>query len=288
VSADPRSRTRSRLFSLALACFPPHFRERYGEDMAELFDDQRRAARAESGAAGVAALWLRTLPAMVRAGLLERHTPDPLAPTPSYPEPGEKMLETLTADLRFALRMLRKSPVFAVVSVLCISIGSGAVTTIYSAMNALVLRPLPGATNGGALIRMERKEPGGNDGVSASYPLYELLRDRARTLDGVVAWGKGSFTIRSADEEGVEIYGNFVTANFFDVLAVRPLVGRFFVAEEGRTELMHPVIVISERVWRARFNGDAGVVGRPLSVNGHPYTIVGVAPALFQGCVLYK
>src|SRR4029079_11152586 len=100
-----------------------------------------------------------------------------------------RMLETLMADLRFAGRMLRKSPVFTIVSVLCIAIGSGAVTTIFSAMNALVLRPLPGATAASELVRLERKASNSEAGTSASYPLFDWLRTRTRTLDGVAAWG---------------------------------------------------------------------------------------------------
>ena len=189
----------------------------------------------------------------------------------------------MLADLRFALRLLRRSPSFAIVAVLCIALGSGAVTTIYSAMNAMVLRPLPGATEPGRLVRMERKEPGKRDGVSASYPFYEYLRDRTRTLDGMLAWGKGSFTVRRHDEPGSEIYGHFVSGNFFSVLGVRPLLGRFFLPEEDRTELTHPVIVVSEGFWKSRLGADSSLVGREIIVNGHPFTLVGVAPAEFRG-----
>ena len=272
-----------RLFALALRSFPRAFRDEFGRDMTDVFVDQLAEARRAGGVRGIAGLWLRTIPGMVRAGLGERRASAPRPRDTSQCAHGDRMLETLVADLRYAGRMLRKSPVFAVVAVLCISIGSGAVTTIFSAMNALVLRPLPGAANGAELVRMERKRVGGNDGVSASYPLYKLLRDRTHMLTGVAAWGKASFTVRSGNDTGIEVYGNLVTGNFFSLLGVRPVAGRFFLPEEDETELAHPVIVISERLWRSRFNGDAGIVGRPLSVNGHPYTVVGVAPAAFAG-----
>ena len=193
------------------------------------------------------------------------------------------MLETLNADLRFASRILRKSPVFAIVSVLCISIGAGAVTTIFSAMNALVLRPLPGAADASRLVRLERKRPGGNDGVSASYVFYNRLRTRTRSLDGIAAWGHGSFAVRTPSDDGGEVYGGFVTGNFFDVLGVRPALGRFFAADEDRVELERPVVVISERLWRARLHADQNAIGGTLLVNSHPYTIIGVAPAVFEG-----
>src|SRR4051794_8052360 len=112
------------------------------------------------------------------------------------------MRESLMLDLRFAGRMLRKSPVFTVVAAFCIAIGSGAMATIFSAMNALVLRPLAGAADAGQLVRMERKRPGGNDGVSASYPLYQRISARARSVSGIGAWGKGAFTLRAGQGVG--------------------------------------------------------------------------------------
>ena len=138
------------------------------------------------------------------------------------------MLETLSADLRFASRILtQESRVRDRLGPLCISIGAGAVTTIFSAMNALVLRPLPGAADASRLVRMERKRPGGNDGVSASYVFYDRLRTRTRSLDGIAAWGHGSFAVRTPSDDAGEVYGGFVTGNFFDVLGVRPTLGVF-------------------------------------------------------------
>src|SRR5688572_24399309 len=155
------------------------------------------------------------------------------------------MLESLTNDLHFAGRVLRKAPLFTIVAVMCISLGSGAVTTVFSAINAMVLRPLPGAEDAGSLFRFERKEPGKNDGISASHPYYEYLRDRTRTLDGLLAWGKASLSLRPAGtgEMGTAVYGSYVSGNFFSVLGVRPLLGRFFLPEEDRADLANPVIV---------------------------------------------
>jgi len=190
---------------------------------------------------------------------------------------GIRMRDSLMMDLRFAGRMLRKSPVFTIVAASCIAIGSGAMATIFSAMNALVLRPLPGAADAARLVRMERKRPGGNDGVSASYPLYQWISARARSLSAVAASGKGAFTLRAGEGVGVAVYGNFVTDNFFNVLGVRPKVGRFFAPRE------EPVIVVSEGFWRSYLGADSSAIGREIAVNGHRYTLVGVAPSEFQG-----
>jgi hypothetical protein len=153
--------------------------------MRDLFSDQLHAERRRSGRAGVARVWRRTLPSLGRAALLEGR--DALRERRAAAGIGNRsdgMFQTLTDDLRFAPRVLRKSPTFTVVSVLCISLGSGAVTTIFSGMNAVILRPLPGASDGTRLVAFERRSVDGGEGASASYRLYELLRDRETTLDG--------------------------------------------------------------------------------------------------------
>jgi putative ABC transport system permease protein len=188
------------------------------------------------------------------------------------------MLASFAADLRFALRVFRKNPLVTVVVVLCIAIGSGAVTAIYSVMNALVLQPLSGAADAARLVRIERKAPHENDGTSASYPLYEYLAERSRSLSGLAAWSKGSFTIGRTRSAGTTVYGNFVTPNFFTVLGVRPRLGRFPGIEEPS-----PVIVVSEGFWRTALGGDSAVIGRDVLVNGRHFTLVGVAPAPFRG-----
>lgn len=193
------------------------------------------------------------------------------------------MLDTLGADLRLAGRMLRKSPTFTIVAAACIAVGSGAVTTIFSAMNALVLRPLAGTRDGGRMVRIERTRPGSRDRVAVSYPYYEQLRNRTRTLTGVVAWSKVALTLRRGDEAGVAVYGSLVSGNMFTVLGVRPALGRFFSPDEDRTELTHPVIVVSESFWRSYLGADSSVVGRTIVVNGQPFTLIGVAPRAFQG-----
>ncbi|MEO8452809.1 MAG: ABC transporter permease [Gemmatimonadota bacterium] len=194
----------------------------------------------------------------------------------------ENVVGTAFADLRYALRVLRKAPVFTAVAIVVIAVGSGAVTTIFSAMNAIVLRPLPGTTDPGRLIGLERHRPDANDGISASYEYFDYLRRNAHSLDGLAAWSKVTFAISSGGE-GIAVYGNMVSGNYFSVLGVRPALGRFFTPEEDRTPLTHPVLVVSHAFWRTRLGGDSGVVGRPVTVNGLRYTIVGVAPPAFHG-----
>lgn len=162
-----------RAFAALVRGFPTSFRDRFGDDMRELFRDQLRAARVEVGTVGVVRLWLSTIPSLARAILLEhrdaiRGRRRVARTIPPRPARTDGMLITLTNDLRFAGRVLRKSPVFTVVAVLAISLGTGAVTTIFSGINALLLRPLPGTTDAGRLVAFDRRTPDYREGASAS------------------------------------------------------------------------------------------------------------------------
>jgi predicted permease len=294
MSHMPHRRSMSeRAFAVLVALFPREFRDRFGDDMRDLFRDQWRAARTRNGTRGVANLWLSTIPSLFRALALERRdgmrdraraaarTRAALAAS-SFTTRSDPMLQTLMSDVRFAGRMLRKSPVFAIVAVVAISLGSGAVTTIFSAMNAIVLRPLPGTTDGARLFLFDRRTPDFKEGVSGSYAFYRHLRDGTRTLDGLAAWGNVNLTIATRGE-GIAVYGNIVSGNFFSVLGTRPALGRFFSPDEDRTPLANPVVVVSHSFWISHLGADSSVIGRPVNVNGHPYTVIGVAPPGFRG-----
>jgi predicted permease len=194
----------------------------------------------------------------------------------------ENVVGTAAADLRFAGRMLRKSPVFTIVVVLVIALGSGAVTTMFSALNALLLRPIPGVGNPDRLVEIQPVRPDGQILQQGSYLTYQSLRDRSQTLDAVAAWGRVSLTI-AAGGEGASIGGNMVSGNFFESLGVRPALGRFFAPDETRTPLSHPVIVVSYAFWKSRLGSDPAAIGRTLLVNGTPFTLVGIAPEEFSG-----
>ena len=166
--------------------------------------------------------------------------------------------------------------------VLVVALGSGAVATVFSAMNALLLRPLPGVADPATLIALQ---PARRDGVTSEqigWTRYLLLRDHARTVEGVAVWGRAPFTIAAGDA-GTSVLGNLVSANYFAVLGVEPALGRFFTPEENRTPGTHPVLVVSHAFWRTRLGGDPGAIGRRVSVNGHPFTVIGVAPPAFRG-----
>jgi predicted permease len=195
-------------------------------------------------------------------------------------------MHSILHDLRFAVRMLRKSPVFTVIAVLVITLGTGAVTTIFSMANAIALRPLPGVSNVDDLVEVHRTVPergiDGNDWVS--YPLYRYLRDgaAARRIADVAAWSMMPLTITTSDES-IAAQGTIATGNYFGVLGVRPALGRFFTPDEDGTPGANPVVVISHKFWTTRLGADSSVIGRTVRVNGYAFTVVGVAPPKFGG-----
>jgi predicted permease len=178
--------------------------------------------------------------------------------------------------------MLARTPLFTAVAVLCIALGAGAVTTIFSAMNAVVLRPLPGAADPGRLVDIERRSQDGSERAQASYSLYEQMRNGSKTMDDVAAWSKVDLSI-GIDGRGHAVYGNIVSGNFFRVLGVKPALGRFFLPQEDRTPLTHPVVVVAHSFWKRQLGADPNAIGKAVTVNGHPFTIVGVAPPGFRG-----
>ena len=194
----------------------------------------------------------------------------------------ESVLGTTFRDVRIAARMLRKNPVFTAVVVSVIAIGSGAVTTIFSAMNAILLRPVPGVASPGRLVTLEPIRQDGTTVEQGSYQLYTDLRDHVQTLASVSAWGRVALTV-AVDGPGIAAGGHMVTAGYFESLGVRPAAGRFFAAEEVTAPGSHPVIVVSHAFWRLHLGGSERAIGRSVTVNGYPFTVIGVAPPQFRG-----
>jgi predicted permease len=281
-----------RLYAALLWLYPPAFRRQFGPDMRELFVDRWRAEYGRGRRRGVAVLWLRVLADLVSTSALERVSAlrewlvrqvIPQAPTGAVRTHGDSMLETLLYDLRYTVRMLMKTPTFAIVAMLVVALGSGAVTTIFSAASALMLRPIPGIVNPGRVVDIGRTDPhASRSSMSPSYPYYTHLRDESRKLRGVAAWSFLQLTV-STGAQGTTTFANMVSANYFNVLGVRPALGRFFAPDEDRTPGAHPVIVLSDGFWRSRFGGDLSIVGRSILVNSTPYTVIGVAPPKFRG-----
>jgi predicted permease len=189
-------------------------------------------------------------------------------------------MENLFHDLRFGFRRLIKTPGFAVIAILSLALGIGANTAIFSLVNIILFRPMPYA-NPQEVVSVSAV---GKEGAMAafSYPNYIDFRDRNEVLSGMLV---SRFTYMSLSRNGnnEKIWGNLVSGNYFDVLGVKPALGRTFLPEEDKTRLSHPVVVISHALWQTRFGGDPSVVDSDVLINGRKFKIIGVAPAGFKG-----
>jgi len=198
-------------------------------------------------------------------------------------------VESVWADVRYALRQLRKSPGFAFTVLLSLTLGLGANTTIFTFVNALLLRP-PAIADGGRLVEvMERnaKASGIEAYLPLSYPGYELLRDHNRTFTGFAAFDGDPRPVSwSHDGQGQMVYGQLVSSNFFSVLGIEPALGRMFQADEDRRGHIAPTVVVSYSFWQRQLGADRSAIGRALMLNGTSYTVIGVAPPTFTGVIL--
>jgi len=190
------------------------------------------------------------------------------------------MLDTLRQDVAYALRGLRKQPGFTAVVVLTLALGIGANTAIFSLLDAVVLRSMP-VERPEELVLLMVPHGDGFD-PSFNYPLFEDYRDKNEVFTGLVGYDAAAMHV-TLGQESERIIGMQVSWNFFDVLGVRPVVGRGFVEDEGRLGAPAQVAVISYGLWEDRFEGKADAVGREILINGQRFTIIGVAPPRFTG-----
>ena len=202
----------------------------------------------------------------------------------AYRDVAGRWLEELAADIRYALRALRRAPVLAAAAIITLGLGIGANTTIFSAVNAEILRPLPFA-NPGRLVMLweENPEKGWHEQVCAPANAFDW-KEQVRAFQDVALYfqnaGQSTLTGQGAP---VILKAGGVTGNFFDLLGVRMQLGRALMPDEtwSATGVAHTVVV-SDRLWRDRLGGDPHVIGRSIRIDGTPMEIVGVAPAGFS------
>ncbi len=191
----------------------------------------------------------------------------------------------LRQDLRFAARMFIKSPLFTTIVVVTLALGIGLNTAVFSAVDALLLRPLPVVRKSSELVQIYRTAPGGEVYNSNSIPHYFDVRNRTtKVFSGVAAWSFQFINI-TADGRPLNVAAEMVSANYFAVLGVNAWKGRTFTPDEDIGQGAHPVAVLSYGAWQSLFGADANVVGRTIPVNGQAMTIVGIAPPGFRGAL---
>jgi putative ABC transport system permease protein len=190
-------------------------------------------------------------------------------------------MDTLVQDLKYGLRALVRSRGLTLVAILTVALGLGANIALFTLFNAVLLRPAPGVTDAHRLVWLTPVSRQGRS-LQLSYPAYLDYRDSSEVFDDLAAYASVPLSISGAAEPE-RIDGQIVSGNFFELLGVRPALGRTFAAHEDGRGSTDAVVVIGYAFWQRTFAGDPGVVGRSIAINGHSFTIIGVAPRGFNG-----
>jgi predicted permease len=185
-------------------------------------------------------------------------------------------------DIRYAGRQLRRSPGFALTAILTLALGIGANVVVFGVLNAMILRPL-NVANADRLFQVSQQRHGGDN---QSYPDYIDLKTRNSAFTDMAAYRLG-YVGMSSGGTAQKTWEYEVSGNYFDMLGVRPQVGRFFHANDEQGPNSAPYIVLSDALWHTRFNADPRIVGTTVDLNKHPFTILGVAPKSFNGTEIF-
>ncbi len=256
--------------------------------MEQVFADQHADVRVRRGQIGLFLLWMSTIHDLVRTSIagwmegdgagharvgngVERRTR------------GGGLMEDWGRDVVHGIRRLMHDRGFAGAALVILALGIGANTTVFTLVNALFVQAPPGVVTPDRLVRLNRTTNGSGYGALA-YPDYEYYRDANDVFDGVMAYDPDgvALTISSTDAV-VGGRGWLVSNDYFDVLGARPALGRWFTPDEDRSSAAASVAVISHGLWASMFGRGSSTVGSTLTLNGNPFTIVGVAPQGFRG-----
>ena len=188
-------------------------------------------------------------------------------------------------EIRYAFRMIARSPGFTAIAVLSLALGIGANAAIFSLADALLFRPLP-VSHPGSVLAVNLDSPSGDPG-SFSYPDYRDLRSSAKSFAGLAAFQLSTVGLaRTKDEVPQMRMGMLVSDNFFSAMGIEPMLGRSFLPEEN-AKGGPPAVVLGYGFWQDQFGGDKSVLGRTIRMSGTDFTIVGVAPKSFTGMDQY-
>jgi len=265
---------------LLLHCFPRRFRAEAEGELLEWFRQSWPIAR-RNGPAARARFWaalildLRSAPAEWMSAPVS---------SSAHRLHGATPMETFLQDVRYALRSFRTAPAATVVTALTIAIGIGATTTILSVANALLLRAPAGVVDTGSLVTLHSVSENGSSFHSFSWMDYRDLAGAQGGLADLSAYSIAPVSVLSGGEPELKL-AMLVSANYFRTLGVQPVLGRFFLAEEDVGVGGPRVTVLGHAEWQARFNSDSAIVGKKVTLNGNPFTVVGVAPRGFRGHV---
>src|SRR6267154_2361734 len=195
-------------------------------------------------------------------------------------ERGGNVIEYLVQDLRYGLRQLRRSPGFSSLAILCLILGLGANTAVFSWIEGILFRPYPAVAHQERLLALGGTARGEANGTGISWPDYLDLQRNCTLCDAFFVSKITGSTLNLGDHAEITT-GSIVSANYFDVIGVHPMLGRGFEPGEDVGSDSYPVTVISYQLWRDRFKSDPQIVGKTQRLNNVPHTIIGVAP---KGC----
>src|ERR1700738_2736426 len=195
---------------------------------------------------------------------------------------GVPMVENFVQDLRFGLRMLRRSPGFSILAILCLTLGVGANAAVFSWIEGILFRPYPLVSHQERLVALGGTAPGEAGGTPISWPDFLDLQKHCTLEDSFIVT-KIMGTTLSLGDRAERTIGSIVSANYFDAIGVHPILGRGFAPGEDVGGNAHPVAVISHQFWRNRFKSDPQIIGKTQRLDNIPYTIIGVAPQGFYG-----
>jgi predicted permease len=194
------------------------------------------------------------------------------------------MMTCLMHEIRYAARQLGKNPAFTIMAVLTLALGIGATSTILSWISATLFNPIPAAKNVERMLTIQRGERSEHPTPPLSYPDFCDLRAGTRTLSGMIAEHQDFISITGTGRPE-RLYGELTTADYFEVLGVKPVLGSTLISTRANERAGAPIAVLSYHLWQDYFGGDRGIVGKTIQLNRHAYTIVGVAPKGFRGVV---
>ncbi len=190
----------------------------------------------------------------------------------------------LLQDVRFALRQLRKSPGFTITAGLMLALAICANSTVFSWIDGTMLHPIPGAHDTGSLVSLMRGQWNISPSPPLSYLDYRDLREQNRTFSGILTYNHDWLTL-TGGATPERIYVCNVTSNFFELLGIQPMLGRFFLPEEETRPDAVPYVVLSYSLWKTRYASDPSIVGKSIEIARHPVTVIGVAPEGFSGAM---
>jgi predicted permease len=203
---------------------------------------------------------------------------EPIAPG----KDSKTFFSGILQDIRYALRMLRRSPGFTAVAVLTLALGIGANTAIFSVVDSTILRPLPYPNPSRLMVLWGNVKRIHVERRGASYPDFGDWRDQNHSFEAIAAFDAYEFALTGIDTPE-RLSGEFVSQSYFSLLGVQPTLGRIFRPEEDQVAQRDGVVILSYAAWQSHFGGDPGIIGRTIQLDMRPCMVVGVAPAGFRG-----